>query len=87
MNNVLPSANSLATHLKGIVSAPISVRICVPLEPKGKPTSPLTKSSVKFCESKEAHQVIGSRTHDYRNILWIFLLHYFDKGAGHTHTG
>lgn len=43
-------------------NSPMSVCLRVPLEPWGKPTGPLTKSSVKFCEAREAHQFVSAQT-------------------------
>ncbi|KAF7645245.1 hypothetical protein LDENG_00207750 [Lucifuga dentata] len=62
---------------------PMSVCLRLRSRPGGKPTGPLTKSSVKFCEWKERRQFVSAQTTTrllrrfYLN-LWIFLLHYFE---------
>lgn len=77
MHNSLAPGTPLASCLTDRVDQPISLRLCVPLEPRGKPTGPLTKSSVKFCESKEAHQFVRAQTTIRISTHCFFICGYF----------
>ncbi|KAL3969336.1 regenerating islet-derived protein 4 [Sarotherodon galilaeus] len=74
----------LALHLTDRLIPPISVRLSVPLEPRGESTGPLKKkSSVKFCESKGTHQSVSTQANtgfSTRCFLFVDILSYcFDK--------
>lgn len=91
MHNSLAPVQSLATHVTDRANPPMSVCLFVQLEPRGKATGPLTKSSVKFCESKEAHQFISAQTTtrlSTRCFLFVDISTAFfpDRGRLYTQT-